>query len=518
MLIAGSFAEYPLFLLMEIFHHRRETGLLEVSSPNESGYFYIKNGEIKDGEFGKVRGLEAIELARGLEDASFSFKMLEPAEYARVVWEKNFGGLRLGGHANLPRSHSTLRHSLVHVATVFGGLEKALVSLTGQARTWGAATYGSLESAAVLLARQAQSRTAAAYRNLERAVVSTARQVQPQGAAACSSLEKAATSTAVRTRSFATAAFNNLEKGAASAAGRTHSYATPAYSNLKKAAVLTVTRTDSYTAPAYELTERAQAVRNRLSVLCETIDAWQTAGRHRLKRFQNEVIVRCALKLRLERAVALIKKGAAMFPRLFQEPTRTRLVFGIIITSILIATLVTISQIGQRTDQASPTPIDATASSNNESKKRSKKASGKRSHERQGTGPALAHKAVANNEKARQQLTSQNSSEGYRGAGVMPQSKPLSQEKEPARVQASSERSGDSKASKTQPTSTPGFLNVPVVLQIENGRVSQASILKHRAGMEAYEAEALRIVRERRYAGAVKRTDTVMVKVNQRPD
>lgn len=100
----------------------------------------------------------------------------------------------------------------------------------------------------------------------------------------------------------------------------------------------------------------------------------------------------------------------------------------------------------------------------------------------------------------------------------MPQSKPLSQEKEPARVQASSERSGDSKASKTQPTSTPGFLNVPVVLQIENGRVSQASILKHRAGMEAYEAEALRIVRERRYAGAVKRTDTVMVKVNQRPD
>jgi hypothetical protein len=90
-LIAGSFNEYPFPLLLEIFLRRGETGLLEVSSSDGSGYFYIKNGKVKDGQFGKSRGVAAVNLVRKFNDASFRFKPLEPDEYARVVWQRRFG-------------------------------------------------------------------------------------------------------------------------------------------------------------------------------------------------------------------------------------------------------------------------------------------------------------------------------------------------------------------------------------------------------------------------------------------
>lgn len=57
--------------------------------------------------------------------------------------------------------------------------------------------------------------------------------------------------------------------------------------------------------------------------------------------------------------------------------------------------------------------------------------------------------------------------------------------------------------------------SVKVVLRIENGRVAQASIANHRPGMEAYEALALRIARQRRYAPKAAGPDTVMIKVTQ---
>jgi len=91
MLFIGSFAEYPFSILQEIFHQRRETGLLEVTSVQQSGYFYVKNGEIKDGEVGEFRGAKAVEVARNLRDASFQFKSLEPGDCARVVRERSFG-------------------------------------------------------------------------------------------------------------------------------------------------------------------------------------------------------------------------------------------------------------------------------------------------------------------------------------------------------------------------------------------------------------------------------------------
>lgn len=91
MLIAGNFREYPFPLLLEIFLHRRETGLLEVSSTQESGYFYIKNGKVKDGQIGKSKGLAAVKRVGKINDGSFRFKPLEPTDYARIVWQRSFG-------------------------------------------------------------------------------------------------------------------------------------------------------------------------------------------------------------------------------------------------------------------------------------------------------------------------------------------------------------------------------------------------------------------------------------------
>lgn len=55
---------------------------------------------------------------------------------------------------------------------------------------------------------------------------------------------------------------------------------------------------------------------------------------------------------------------------------------------------------------------------------------------------------------------------------------------------------------------------VKVILQVENGRVTQASIGNRKPGMEAYEAMALRIARQRRYPAASSGQQTVMIKVD----
>ncbi|MGI8838956.1 MAG: hypothetical protein ACR2H4_20310 [Pyrinomonadaceae bacterium] len=52
-------------------------------------------------------------------------------------------------------------------------------------------------------------------------------------------------------------------------------------------------------------------------------------------------------------------------------------------------------------------------------------------------------------------------------------------------------------------------------MKIENGRVSQASIANHKAGMDSYEALALRIARQRRYASKVTGEETVRIRLTQ---
>jgi hypothetical protein len=56
---------------------------------------------------------------------------------------------------------------------------------------------------------------------------------------------------------------------------------------------------------------------------------------------------------------------------------------------------------------------------------------------------------------------------------------------------------------------------IEVVVRVENGRVAQAFIAHPQPGMEAYEALALRIARQRRYPkGTTAQEETVMVEIN----
>jgi hypothetical protein len=57
--------------------------------------------------------------------------------------------------------------------------------------------------------------------------------------------------------------------------------------------------------------------------------------------------------------------------------------------------------------------------------------------------------------------------------------------------------------------------SVNVVMQIENGRVLKASIAGHKAGMDNYEALALRIARQRRYPSKATGQETVRITVTQ---
>lgn len=54
---------------------------------------------------------------------------------------------------------------------------------------------------------------------------------------------------------------------------------------------------------------------------------------------------------------------------------------------------------------------------------------------------------------------------------------------------------------------------IDVVMQIENGRVSQAAVSNHKTGMEGYEAMALRIARQRRYPTKTTGQETVRIRV-----
>jgi hypothetical protein len=80
----------------------------------------------------------------------------------------------------------------------------------------------------------------------------------------------------------------------------------------------------------------------------------------------------------------------------------------------------------------------------------------------------------------------------------------------------SADRSNTSKAQNVAaaPSASSDAQTVKIVMQIENGRVAQASVANRRPGMEAYEALALRIARSRRYPAKVAGQETVSIKVN----
>jgi uncharacterized protein DUF4388 len=72
-------------------------------------------------------------------------------------------------------------------------------------------------------------------------------------------------------------------------------------------------------------------------------------------------------------------------------------------------------------------------------------------------------------------------------------------------------------AAEAQPVKEPepASQSIKVVMQIENGRVLKASIANPKPGMDSYEALALRIARQRRYAPTVNGGQTVTINVSQ---
>jgi len=89
------------------------------------------------------------------------------------------------------------------------------------------------------------------------------------------------------------------------------------------------------------------------------------------------------------------------------------------------------------------------------------------------------------------------------------------QDKQTKQTGGDSTTDPDSKAPEKQTREAPAEIqSVRVVLQIEGGRVAQASIANHRTGMEAYEALALRIARQRRYPSKGPTQETVTIKLS----
>jgi hypothetical protein len=65
------------------------------------------------------------------------------------------------------------------------------------------------------------------------------------------------------------------------------------------------------------------------------------------------------------------------------------------------------------------------------------------------------------------------------------------------------------------PEPEPASQSIKVVMQIENGRVLNASIANPKPGMDSYEAMALRIARQRRYSSTKTGGETVTINVNK---
>jgi hypothetical protein len=187
MLIAGSFREYPFFLLLEIFLRRRETGLLEVSSTEDSGYFYIKNGKVKDGHVGKNKGLAAIKLVAKFDDGSFQFKPLAPSDYARVIWQRSFGPTGIANDqppSSVPATVSTISlfgsraaYRLSNVSSTLRPIGQLLASLAGTTRRqfvlYTLVIYHTLKKNRVLLMQRAVAYATLGFALWKRAQVGT---------------------------------------------------------------------------------------------------------------------------------------------------------------------------------------------------------------------------------------------------------------------------------------------------------------------------------------------------------
>jgi hypothetical protein len=87
----------------------------------------------------------------------------------------------------------------------------------------------------------------------------------------------------------------------------------------------------------------------------------------------------------------------------------------------------------------------------------------------------------------------------------------------PDNTEAVSAVTAAGKAPEEELSLKPSSRAIAVVVQIEEGRVTEAYIRDHQAGLGDYEATALRLARQRRYPKDIKRKETVTLQVTVEP-
>jgi hypothetical protein len=482
MLLAGSFREYPFFLLLEIFLRRRETGLLEVvASPEESGYFYIRNGKIKDGQIGKCKGAAAVKLVGRFVDGSFRFKPLEPTDYARVVWQQSFGPNALS--AEQPGFPATIRNKLGQLrsypAAASHVREQAVASTAQRAlRTfllYTLATNHSLQKSGLSLLRRTVATVTAGLAVLKEAQIGT--RLMLPFATARDKLGEFRSDTASVYKVSKEALASSAQRGLR----QFLSYTSAAWHSLRKSGPFLQRRILAWATAGAEFWKRAPVRTKRLGMPKSGFAKWQ--GRRRSSEQLKSKSPR-----NFQVPLPSIPKRVAIAAA-FKGGIENNLTFTIIMIVLWSFGGLLIYQIvrSQEPDQR------ITVDDNFDIQESPAKAPRTRT-KRKGRG---ARKPSADN----------NSNVGsLNERGNLPQIGPADSE---------ADDQDDQDISKGISETTPEVHSIPVVLQIENGRVSQANVLTHRPGMENAEAAALEIARQRRYYVPGKYTETIVVRVMQ---
>ncbi|MBA2502541.1 MAG: DUF4388 domain-containing protein [Pyrinomonadaceae bacterium] len=117
------------------------------------------------------------------------------------------------------------------------------------------------------------------------------------------------------------------------------------------------------------------------------------------------------------------------------------------------------------------------------------------------------------------------SNESVAAPPLPPPPTPLPSSTKPKESDATIARQNTDAASAQPPAAQPssaasgaatGEQTLTIVMQVENGRVTGANVANRRPGMEAFEASALRIARQRRFPANTSGTETVRIKVTGR--
>ena len=395
MVINGSVKEYPVSLLLEILDHRRETGLLEISSLSDSAQFYFKDGKLIDAVLNKQAGMEARRYAERLTDGSFEFKAVTPAEYARLVWQHSLMREQLTERSNSLRS------------LIYAGSRELLANAVISSRS----LLGTLKSKGDAVFVQA----------------SMSLSIKKRGAqATCSALLK---SIAKRLRSVII--WNE----------RLNERLLNSISDLKQQQELRLSR---YSREFFSLLHRKSLPLNAVILILIGI-----------------VGISLIIRARWFEGVT----NHNQIPEAAQQ----------------VATMDVASAVGSTLSKSYAAPVTSTET---------RLLKIQKTDEKEGD-PRSTTDSQKQNDRSKRAKT--------------PDSK----------LQTSAARASVGPSTNSQLTSTDSAQTVSVLVRVEDGHVSNASVIEPRPGLESYEAAALRVARQRRYPSTTKGFSILTVKIKK---